>query len=256
MLKYLKLTTITSAAFAVALASVAQAGTPIVDYKSAKDKVIVPEERIGVGPYIALFGGSNLHQNADLDNADLDAAGLDLDFNTDLEQHSGWFAGLKVGYVFETHALILPAIELEAFYNDHVFGADFHSDDLGGIDVETDRHFKSVPIMLNFIAKFDLGKFRPYIGVGAGITYVDIEDPIVDIEINGAEVVRGQKATSSGDTDWVFSYQAIGGFDWYLTKDFALFAEYKALVYHDLNTDPESDNYLQHLVGGGIRWHF
>lgn len=213
-----------------------------------------------MGFYGAIFGGANVHQDADIDDLEVRARGLDFDIETDLDSETGWFAGVKLGYVWDTHSLLLPALELEGFYNRVDVNIDSHSDVLA-TDARVSGELKSGVFMLNLLGKFDLGRFRPYIGAGAGAAYLEAGDirgrvrirgeEFIDVEADADDIDEVADVNSEG---WTFAWQAIGGFDVYVTDNISIFAEYKELWF--VADSDEISNYLQHLVGGGIRIHF
>jgi opacity protein-like surface antigen len=228
----------------------AQAGTTQVDYTKQIETPIV-ESRIGVGFYAAVFGGANVHQDADFGELD-----DDFDIDVDLDSETGWFAGLKLGYVFDTGSFILPAIELEGFYNNVDVNLHARSDDFD-VTSEIGGELDQVVLQLNFQLKFDLGRFRPYIGAGAGAAYLESDEIRGRVRVDGDEILDFEGDVDDFGIDnegWVFAWQALGGFDYYFTDNFSVFAEYKALFFHGNND--EIDYYLQHLVGGGVRFHF
>lgn len=243
---------------ALALTS-AYAGSATTDYTKNMQTPAV-EEVVGMGFYAAVFGGANVYQNADFDRTRVHAFDRSFGIDADLDPTTGWFAGVKLGYVFNTHSWFLPAVELEGFYNHLDIEAHATSDEL-----RTEAHarveMRSAVMMANLLGKIDLGRFRPYFGGGAGAAYVNAGEVDARLDFRGHEVIRIQ-----GDADefgrlghfrtdgWTFAWQAIGGFDYYVTPKVSIFAEYKALWYY-ANTDGVS-NYLQHLVGGGVRFHF
>ena len=241
----------TLAAAAVCGLASAQAGT---DYTKELAAPVV-ESRIGVGFYAAVFGGANVAQDADLDRFEDN----DFDVDLELEDETGWFAGLKLGYVFDTGSFILPAIELEGFYNTVDVRVRARSDEFDA-DAEIGGDLDQIVLQLNFLLKFDIGRFRPYIGAGAGAAYLQADEIDGTIRVNNDEFDFDVDADELSDEigvrneGWVFAWQAVGGFDYYFTDNFSVFAEYKALFFH--GNDSDVDYYLQHLVGGGVRFHF
>jgi opacity protein-like surface antigen len=251
----------TSVCFTAALCgllSITQAGTPISEPKSAPP--MEAERPIGVGFYAALFGGVNVHQDADLDDFEVEAGGLNFNVDTDLDSDTGWFAGLKLGYVWDTGGVFMPAIELEGFYNTVDVNIDATARSLR-TDARVNGELKSGVFMFNLLGKFNLGHFRPYVGAGAGAAYLEGGDIRGSLRFRGEEFASFEtdaddieERTDLEASGWTFAWQAIGGFDVYLTDSVSLFAEYKALWFY-ADTD-ELSHYLQHLVGGGIRIHF
>lgn len=235
------------------------AGSTTTDYTKSMSTPVT-EERVGMGFYAAIFGGANVYQNANLDHTRIHAFDRTFGVDGDLDPNTGWFAGVKLGYVFDTHTWFLPALELEGFYNHLDVEATAHSDELSST-AHARAEMRSAVMMANVLGKIDLGRFRPYIGGGAGAAYVNAGEVDARLDFRGHEVIH-----VNGDADefgrlgrfrtdgWTFAWQAVGGFDYYFTPRVSVFAEYKALWYY-VNTDGVS-NYLQHLVGGGFRFHF
>ena len=196
------------------------------------------------GPYWAIFGGVNVHQEADLDDTDT-AFGS---FSNDLDSELGWFGGLKFGYEFENRSWAQFAVELEAFYS-HV-DADFNADG-GAFKIDSSGDIHAAVAMVNAIVKFKpVWQIRPYVGVGAGVAHLWLRDASSDIRLGDAKIGR---VAHEDDEDWTFAYQGIAGIDWWVTDRWTLFTENKALVFHD---GLGIDDYLNHLVGVGVRMKF
>lgn len=200
-----------------------------------------PPPVYGTGWYAAIQAGINAHQNI-VDDGDVTLGG----FRFSLEDNSdvGWFGGGKVGYVFGTGP-IRPAIELDAFYNS--FDADVTIRG-NGDEAHVGGDVDSGAFLANFILRFDLGRFQPYIGGGVGFHYTEFNDPVV--------TVAGQSYEGVGDDVTDFAWQLIGGADYYFTEKFSLFLEYKYLNYEGTGGNGLEDRIDQHLVGLGARIHF
>lgn len=234
----------------------AHAGQTTKDY-TKEMQTPAAEERIGMGWYVAPFGGGNVDQDANFDHSRVHTFGNSYRADASLGRSVGWFAGLKGGYVFDTHSWILPALELEAFYDNVDVKV---NGDVGDVTGHLKANMQSGNFMLNVQTKFDLGHFRPYIGGGVGAAYIYGSDFSGSVDVPG----HGRLGFSNAEDfrrfgnfrrdTWDFAWEAIGGADYYLTPRLSLFAEYKALFYY-VNHDGVS-NYLQHLVGGGVRIHF
>lgn len=181
------------------------------------------------GLYVAIFGGLNVHQTADVN----DIAATEID----LESDTGWFAGLKLGYVFPTEAILKPVIEVEGFYN----GVEAQYETDAGFEFSSDFH--SGVFMVNAMLKFDLGRFQPYLGGGIGYAHVWANE----IEVDEEEIEDTER---DGGT---FAYQGIAGVEFHVSDRLGVFGEYKALV---LDEVVGLENYLNHLVGVGLRFGF
>lgn len=222
-----KLSILAAIAASAALALPALAGQRM-EYTSSKTYTAPPEPEPKGGLYVAIFGGVNVHQDADTQ----DVGGLEAELDSD----TGWFAGAKFGYMMPVRSVIKPVFEVEGFYN----GVDANFD-VNGTSVSHDLH--SGVVMFNAILKFDLGKFQPYLGAGLGYAHAWFKNSEVNgVEVDGDEVDEG-----------TFAYQGIAGLEYHVTETVGVFTEYKALVYHDLDG---IENYLHHLVGVGIRLGF
>lgn len=196
-----------------------------------------PETKGGL--YVAIFGGVNVAQTGDVDDEE-DDVGLLGDVSADINSDVGWFAGLKFGYVFPCESVVKPVLEIEGFYNG--VNADFDVDtDLGDFNVNADFH--SAVFMVNAMAKFDLGKFQPYIGAGIGYAHTWIDQ----VEVDDVEV------DDVGEDEGTLAYQGIAGLEYHVTDKIGIFTEYKALVFDEVG---DVDTYINHLVGIGVRFGF
>lgn len=207
----------------------------------SKNPVPEPEPVYGVGWYGALQAGINAHQNL-VDNGDVNLGGFR--FSLEDDSNVGVFAGAKLGYVFGRGA-VRPALEIDAYYNH--FDADVHLRGLGQ-DIDVGGDVDSGAALLNFLLRFDLGRFQPYVGGGAGFHYTELNDPVVS--------VGGASFDGAGGETTDFAWQVIGGADFYFTEKFSIFLEYKYLNYEGTGGDGFDDRIDQHLVGLGARLHF
>lgn len=243
----------------LAAASQTHAGTRIEDL--SKSSPVEAPETIGVGPYVSVFGGVNVYQSGDLDTRFLD---------WDLPSDTGWFAGLKLGYAFKTHSFLLPAVELEGFYNRVDFEQTAHYEDHYRSDFSSSRYednyklsadVHAAAIMLNGLLRFDLGRFRPYIGGGIGVAHIWFKNAKFDVKHSSEFRSEFFSDSFSYDSsfplrdvrEWSFAAQGIAGFELYATNRFSVFAEYKALWLRDA---VEVSDYINHLVAGGVRLYF
>jgi hypothetical protein len=85
-----------------------------------------------------------------------------IGIDANLGHDTGWFVAAKLGYVFDTHTWFLPTAELEGFYNTVDIKANASSKDLRS-DAHVKAQLRSGVFMANFLAKIDLGHFRPYV---------------------------------------------------------------------------------------------
>ena len=151
-------------AFAAALPSLADAQT-----------MMGPDMQANPGVYFGVEGGLNWMFNTTI-------------LNQTVYPQTGWALGGKVGYDF-----VGPRIELEGLYRENNNGNFFGGSALTG-------QIGQVSAMANLLYDFNAtGTFVPYIGVGAGIGWVD-------------------SASSLGST--VFAYQGIIGIGYNVSPNF------------------------------------
>lgn len=228
------------------------------------------------------------------------------DFSSETNSNTGWYGGLKLGYQFPTQSIIKPALELEAFYFGNDTGGSLTSNKkiLGLRTTDNDGDEATEPFlnpdavvpptkafinfvdqmnaavfMLNGVIKFDLGRFRPYIGAGLGLAYVTHDfgaqvgpghpvpsNSLVIKTPSGAVERVAVKNTPSAlndvpsayfsfgsDNETTFAWQALAGVEFEVTPRWSIFTEYKALWFLD---GPYYRNYLSQMVGAGIRYNF
>jgi len=194
--------------------------------------------------YWAVMGGVNIEQAADIDDINTSIGRFERGYESD----ASWFAGLKFGYEFESNAPVHAALELEGLYTQVDGGVNAR----GGIfEATSEGDIHAAAIMFNALVKFKpVWRFRPYLGAGVGVGYVDREDSDTSIRVGGRQIAT---RTRDGGDDFTFAYQGIAGFDWWVTDRWTLFTEYKALVF---NNAVGFHNYLNHLVGLGVRVKF
>jgi opacity protein-like surface antigen len=195
------------------------------------------ERQASGGLYVAIFGGVNVGQTADVEDND---AGIFGTIDTELDSDIGWFGGLKFGYACPVPSVIKPAIELEGFYMG-INSTFTNESDFGDFDLNADFH--SAVFMVNAKVQFDLGRFQPYLGAGLGYAHTWIDE----VE------VAGRKIEGAESDEGTFAYQGIAGFEVKMTERVGIFTEYKAVVLHDLG---DVTNYVNHLVGAGVRIGF
>jgi len=200
----------------------------------------------GVGFYGAIQAGINAHQ----EYRDLDVPRIgDVRFSFDQESSIGGIVGGKVGYVFGT-AKIRPAVELDAFYNGFKSEGEVRG---GGETVDVESTIHSGAYLANFLVRFDLGRFQPYIGAGVGLYNLKLDD----VEIGGTEVdLEDEESDDKDDSDTGWAWQIVAGSDYYFTEKLSAFLEYKYLNY-ETDGDTFGEQRLdQHIVALGLRLHF
>jgi opacity protein-like surface antigen len=220
-------------------AASAQAGT--VTYEK---QVQTPAVEAMGGPYWSIYGGVDLDQTADSSDNISDFG----TFAEAIDGETGWFAGIKFGYDFESDSWAHAAVELEAQYTRT--DADFRVRS-GGFRAEGSGDVHAAHLMLNGLIKFKpVWNIRPYIGGGIGVAHLWLRGAETDVFFNGERIGSDRHRDAE---DWTLAYQGIGGIDWYVTDRFTVYTEYKALVFHDA---VGLENYLHHQLGLGVRFKF
>ena len=203
-----------------------------------------PSEVYGTGWYGAIELGANVWQDRGglRSFSDVNGDTLTIDPNND----TGFFGGVKLGYVFGTGGFRF-ALEEDMFYNGWRTGADSVLT-VNGVTTRTSSSsidINSGAFMTNALLKFGTGKFQPYIGAGIGAYYAE-----------SAGGNFGPFTTSGGGSHGDFAWEAIAGGDYYFNPKMSMFVEYKFLEYTAYPEWGDSRVLGQHLVGGGLRFHF
>ena len=142
-----------------------------------------------------------------------------------------------------------PAIEEDWYYNGFKTDNDIV---LNGTRIGTGQStIRSGAFMTNFIGRFALGRFQPYVGASIGGYYARAVDSSIGVNVGGQSFVSN-KGGNSGSLAW----GAVAGADYYWTPKYSTFLEYKFLDYTALDVGNGSHHIGQQLVGAGLRIHF
>lgn len=204
-------------------------------------------ELYGTGWYGAVELGANIWQDrGDTRNfSNLNGDTLTIDPTND----TGFFGGIKLGYVFGTGSVRF-ALEEDLFYNGWQTGADSTLTLVGPPRTVTTSSssidINSGAFMTNGLIRFNgTGKFQPYIGFGIGAYYAE-----------SAGGNFGPFTTGGGGSHADFAWQAIAGADYYFQPKMSVFVEYKFLEYTAEPDWGDSRVLGQQLLGAGLRFHF
>jgi opacity protein-like surface antigen len=202
-----------------------------------------PPEIYGQGWYGAIHMGANIYQ--DRGDSRTFTNGLGDSLFVDPNNDTGFFGGVKIGYVFGTGSVRF-ALEEDMFYNGYTTGADFTLN-LNGVTTQSDASvdINTGAFMTNGIFRFGTGQFQPYLGAGIGVYYGESSNVIVGGFSTG---------TSSSHAD--FAWNVIAGADYYFNPKMSMFIEYKYLQYTGLNNWGNDGELGQQLLGAGLRFHF
>jgi len=220
-----------------------------------------PPPMYGLGFYGAIDAGANVYQNRGgdrtftQDNPDRIGFGDTLDVSP--KNDVGFFGGIKLGYVFGT-GVVRPTIEGDFFYNGFRGGADFTLRDVDNV-VLAQRNvttwLNSGVFLANFILRFAPGnqKFQPYIGAGVGIYYAEFAGVQVNDPTTGTVPIN----TGGGANHADLAFDALAGFDYFFSPQWAAFVEYKYLNFQSTQINTDQNRALgQQLVGAGVRFFF
>ena len=203
-----------------------------------------PSEIFGSGWYGAIDLGANIFQDRGDIRVFTNGAGdtLTLDPNND----TGFFGGIKIGYVFGT-GTVRFALEEDMFYNGWQTGAD-STLTVGGVTTTSSSSItvNTGAFMTNGLVKFGNGQFQPYIGFGIGAYYGESAGGNIGPFTN----------LGGGASHADFAWQAIAGADYYMNRTNSLFVEYKFLEYTAYPERGDTRVLGQHLLGAGWRFHF
>ena len=196
------------------------------DQENIKNNAVVSGLLQNANFYIAIIGGASFPMDIP---SNLTVAGVGY-LNGDIELKTGWLAGAKFGYLIPSTNRII-AVELE--YN-HIAN-DTDADHIYPLGETISGHSKIDALMFNMLARLPSGIFHPYIGAGAGYANVAIDDALLSL--------GDQTANISSVSTGVFAYQLLTGIDfditnnWFISLGYKYFAASKA-SYNTSATSP------------------
>jgi len=227
----------------LALVSSAFAG-PVHDPKSPPPippAMPVPEPP-GGGVYVSLFGGVNFGA----DHSSHYTTDCGCTFDLDWDKEVGGYGGIEFGYATAWSTGFAMLFEVEGFYSGYDVNATAF--DFGNRVAGASASVDSFNLMFNAIARYDFGRFGLF--GGAGIGYYNASVDHVTLDLNGHRYQTSQDF----ELDDGFAWQLIAGADFQVSENIDLYTEYRYLVYE---TDLDIGGFEeQHLLGGGIRYHW
>jgi opacity protein-like surface antigen len=214
------------------------------DYKQVVPSPAPP--LCGVGWYFALDGGANVYQDFGGDKH-FNVNGNDVVLGAD--NHVGGFGGIKLGYVFG-QGTFRWGLEEDLYYNgvDAQTHVRLNGAQIGHVSAMLNTGAFMTNIVLRYAPNGGCG-LQPYLLGGIGGWWGE----------NGGDVdvtVGNTTSHFSGGSNGGFAFQLGAGCDYYFSPKWSVFTEYKFLDYTNAGGDFNNSNIGQHLVGGGIRFHF
>lgn len=230
-------------------------------------------------PYLAGYVGTAFTDDKDLrTEIELDGVPFVNGRARDLSFDSSVVFGGKAGYFFEVDLLGgNVGAELDVYHFEPNFGAQTvrFTGTFAGVTGDITTRLQSADIdvtavTLNLLYRFRLlsdrqyprGRLQPYVGVGAGAFIATLETRTSTFDAN-KEIT---------DTDVRPGFQALGGARFFLTRNIALFAEYKFIQTETFSfefresgtisgfpvteTARDRAHLTSHLFYGGIGFHW
>tara|TARA_R110000868_G_scaffold42434_1_gene143564 strand:+ start:99 stop:806 length:708 start_codon:yes stop_codon:yes gene_type:complete len=162
----------------------------------------------------------------------------------DVDVEDGYRVGGSVGYDFNS----MIGLEAEVSFSQ----ADVDSIYVSSLPVtiQTGGDASILTLMGNVIVGQQYGRWRPYVGVGAGAGHVAL-----DIDFTGSSL-------GIDDNDWAFAGQAFAGLDFDVTEMVSLGARYRyqrvgSTDYKDTDGDPVSvDSFGNHSIDAVLKVKF
>ncbi|MDE1171314.1 MAG: outer membrane beta-barrel protein [Verrucomicrobium sp.] len=252
-----------AALIAVVVAQVATAGdSKVYDSKDTKNLTAGEKfEEYATGWNVEVFGGATPFQTGTF-RAGTPAGTANL--HTD-DRING-VAGAKVGYVWNpgwhlADVPVLPSLDLEGFWTGYQAGSQFKaSGGVAGGPAEFMTNQDIYVVSVDPTVKFQLGRFRPYVGVGVGAAYLTAD---------GGHVAAGGASTAlaGSSNDFAFALQGLAGLETFINKNWSIDIGYKYLSLLNPTFGSQYAGgvpvntafpnwYGQHIVTAGIKFYF
>jgi len=205
----------------------------------------------GIGTSVTVYGGVSAFQNGTLKITSPGAPGAPgAEIRNSTQSTLGGVGGIKMGFTwpsfdaigenpetFSKHAdLIEPSIAADFFWTGFRYKATGSgTTSSGGVTGSYNDTLRSDVNAYTFCAeptiRFNLGAFRPYIGLGVGGTYVDVDHAHVDgtVTIVGLGSASGGQDLTGSSNDFDFCAEGLAGAEYFFDKNWALSLDYKYL---------------------------
>jgi opacity protein-like surface antigen len=236
-------------------------------------------QRASAEPYLAAYAGAGFTQSKDL-RTELELNGVPVVNGRAENLHFDTSAvfGAKAGYFFPVDVLGgNTGLELDVYHFEPNAPRQFvkFSGMLGGVTGDTRTQLQSADIQVTAIsvnaiyrfrlaadAEHPLGRIQPYVGIGAGAFIARLATTTSPFDVN----------SNIDDTQVRAGVQALAGARWLVTRNIALFAEYKFVQtdtfafrfkqpgtisgFPFTETARDRADLTSHLVYGGVGFHW
>lgn len=188
--------------------------------------------------YVKAYAGTAIPHDSDATGAGGATGEVEFD--------QGFAVGAKIGGWWESK----PSVGLQFDFNANLNS--FNTLSSNGTTAFLNSDMDVYSVTLNALARLPGGFFKPYIGIGGGYFYADVDQGTVSASL------LGLSASFPGDNDGAFGWSALGGFEMELLPDkLSAFAEYKYsradFEFEDLGIDLD---YSVSQVYGGLAYTF
>jgi opacity protein-like surface antigen len=265
---------LTSTAFCDTVEQVPVTPEPAGYYDAPTLKVTADIRQYAVGPSIGVFGGATFAQNGNVTISSPDLPGFSTSVST--KNQLGGVAGIKGGYTWPGWDMwndsdekpityvngdfaVLPSIDYEFFWTGYKYKG---QGNLDGIGTQLTADVNAYVFSLDPTVKFQIGMFRPYIGVGLGGAYITADNGVASASGIGSTNLIGSA------NDFCFAVQGLAGVEVFIAKNWTLSLDYKYLDLVSPTFDAgdgqsgvipihyQSDSIGQHIVTAGINYYF
>ena len=201
----------------------------------------------GTGWYLGLQGGANVYQDF---GGDREQTVNGVPVTVGVNDHIGGYGGIKLGYIFGEGEWRF-GLEEDLYYNgvDANAFARINNNEVASASALLNTAAFMTYLQLKYAPNGGCG-LQPYIFGGVGGWWGEVGGDL-DVTVNGINRSIGSKRDNGG-----FAFDLGAGCDYYFSPKWGVFVEYKFLDYTNAGNEFTNSNVGQHLVGGGLKFHF
>jgi len=244
----------------------------------AKDMTVITDDDQSesgeplAGANVGIYGGATAFQNSSATlNSNVTVAGLPNSLTANQQSEVGGVGGLHVGYTWEqfiqNYPFLMPALDGDFFWAGYTYKTTSSTMGLSGSSLSADAN--TYTFMVEPKLKFNLGKFRPYMGLGVGGTYINADNAHVNLSSPTTGLATSQtfnKTIQAG----AFSVAGLAGLEYFFDPRWSLNFDYKYLYMDAKGTATSSftvggtkvqlkyniDGLGTNVFAGGISYYF